>query len=254
MRSSHLITLAALAFVGACTSDSTSPTSDVNALVDETATATFSSAAMASSIGGAVLPMPSTASSSCTYAPASQQFECAPVTMNGLTFTRSFALLDASGASLSVANPVAIASIHTISSIQGTMSSSRLSGITAPVTMTIDRHEDATLSQLQAPVHVLNGTSTQKTDFVTAGLTVSTSETSATSDLQLPKPTADVHWPLGGTITTDRTLTGNGLPSQPTHEVIAFDGTSVMTVRRTTGTVTTTCKIDLAKPGLPVCS
>jgi hypothetical protein len=253
MRFVRLIPVVALGVAAACASDNTGPISNVDGLVDESATAAYSSSAMAASVGGSVMPMVPTGTSSCAFSKTNQRFECAPVTRDGITVTRSFALLDASGASLSVAGPTAIASIHTISTMSGTLASSRLSGLSTAATMTIDRHEDATLSQLQSPTHVLNGTSTQVTDFVTTGLTVHTDETSTTSNLRLPGPAADVRWPLGGTITTDRTLTGNGLPSQPTREVIAFDGTSIMTVTRTTGGFTSTCRIDLAKPGVPMC-
>jgi hypothetical protein len=255
MRLSRCVPIAGLAFVWACASDSTtSPTSDVDALVDEAATASYSTAARGAFVGGAGVTMPPTSAGACAYSPASQRFECAPLTSNGVTFTRSFALLDANGVSLSVANPATVAAINTITTIKGTITSTSSSPTGGQLTMTLDHRENATLSQLQSPTHLLNGTSTDTTDLAFSGLSLTSNETSTTSNLQLPRPTADVHWPLGGTMTTDRTMTSNGSAPITSHEVISFDGTSVITITRTSGGTTTTCKIDLTKAGLPICS
>jgi hypothetical protein len=255
MHPSRYAFLTTLALAASCaSSDTTSPTVDVNALVDQTGVATYSAAALSASVPGvtATVPVPSSSTSSCAYSATDQRFNCAPVTVNGLTITRSYALLDASGHSLSISNLAAIASIRSITDIKGTLTGTGTTG----TSMTIDRHEDATLTDLLAATHVLNGTATQKLDFVVTGLTFSSNETSTTANLRLPSATAATHWPLGGTITTDRTMTISGLPGATTsHEVLAFDGTSVMTLTRTSGSVTTTCKFDLSKPAvLPVCS
>ncbi len=257
MRPLRYISLATLVLAASCGSNGvTSPTVDVTALVDQSAVATYSGAALSASVPGvtAAVAVPSSGASSCAYSSTTQRFDCAPVTMNGLTITRSYALLDASGQSLSTPNLAAIASIHTITDVKGTMA---MAGTGTPVSsMTIDRHDDATMSDLHAATHVLNGTATQKLDFVATGLTYSSNETSTTANLKLAQPTATSHWPLGGTITTDRTITITGLPAAiASHEVLTFDGTSVMTLTRTSGGVTTTCKFDLTKPTvMPVCS
>jgi hypothetical protein len=258
MRTIRYLSVAALASLAACASDTTSPTVDVNALVNESATTAYSGAAFTASVGGARVPTAPMGTSTCGYSSANQRFECEPVTANGVTITRSYALLDANGTPLSALNPAAVASIHTITDMKGTMTTTGPAfnggAGTVTMTMTIDRHEDATLSQLQAATHLLNATSTQKTDIAMTGLTISTSETSTTSNLQLPKPTADVHWPLGGTITIDQTMTASDqLAIPPAHEVISFNGTSTMTLTRTQGGLTTTCKIDLSKPGFSMC-
>jgi len=254
MRSSRFAFLVAVALASSCTStDVTTPTVDVNALVDQTGVASYTAAALSASVPGvaATVPVPSSSTSSCTYSATNQRFGCAPVTVNGLTITRSYALLDAAGHPLSVPNPTALAAIHSITDLQGTLAGTGTAG-----TMTIVRHEDATLSDLLATTHLLNGTATQKLDFAATGLTFSSNETSTTANLRLPAPTATAHWPLGGTITTDRTMTVSGVSAATTsHEVLSFDGTTVMTLTRTSGTVTTTCKFDLSKPTvLPVCS
>jgi hypothetical protein len=255
MRTHRYLTVFAITFLGACaSSDTTSPTVDVNALVDQTGVAGYAAASLSASVPGvtATVPTSSTGASSCVYSSANQRFECAPVTVNGVTITRSYALLDASGHALSTPNPTAIASIHSITDIKGTMSGTA----TSAASMTIDRHEDATMSELQAATHVLNGTATQTLSFAASGSSYGSNETSTTANLKIPKPTAASHWPLGGTITTDRIISVGGTAAAiASHEVLAFDGTSVMTLTRTSGGVTMTCKIDLAKPAvMPVCS
>jgi hypothetical protein len=256
MRALRYLPVATLVAIGAC-ADTTSPTVDVNSLAEESATASYSAAAYSASVGGfGLMPLPQPGSASCAYSVTSQRFECVPVTMGGITFTRSFALLDANNNPLSTPNPAAVASVHTITDIKGTMSDPGRGG-SGPVTMTIDHHEDATLSQLQSAIHILNSTSAAKTSMTMTGFSISSIGTSTASNLQLPRPTAEVHWPLGGTITTDRTDVVSGMPGMPgmppSHEVITFDGTSIMTLTRTLGGVTQTCKIDLAKRGMAIC-
>ncbi len=253
MRPSRYTLLAALALAAFCGSrDTTGSAIDVNVLVDQTGIAAYSAAALSAAAPGvtAAIPIPSSSTSACAYSIANQRFDCAPTTVKGLTITRSYALLDASGHSLSVANPTAIVSIHSITDLKGTLTGTGPSG----PSMTIDRHEDATLTDLQATTHVLNGAATQRLDFATTALTFSSNETSTTANLRLPAVTAATHWPLGETITTDRTMTIAGLSAATSHEVLAFDGTSVLTLTRTSGNVTTTCRFDLSKPAvMPIC-
>lgn len=257
MRTLRYMSAGLLVLAASCASNEvTNPTVDVNAVVDQmsgSGGASYSSAAFSASVPGVApgVALPSSALTPCAYSATSQRFECAPVTTNGLTITRSYALLDASGQALSTPNPATIAAIRTITDVKGTATPP---GAAVP-SITIDRHEDATMSDLHAAVHVLNGTSTQKLSFALAGSTYNSNEASTTANLKLPQPTAAVHWPLGGTITTDRTITITGLSAVPSHEVLSFDGTSVMTLTMTSGALTRTCKIDLSKPGTPpVCS
>ena len=259
MRLLRLIPLSALV-LAACSSDSpTAPTPDVSALVDQMTVngiASYSTSAFSASVAGlapSAVSIPSAGSSSCSYSATSQFFECTPVTSNGMTFTRSFQLLDASGHALSTMDGTLVASLRTVNDIKGSMTNSSSLG---SMTITIDRHEDATMSDLKAAVHVLNGSATQKLGLSSAMFTYGSDETSKTSNLKLGQPTAAVHWPLGGSITTDRTITAPGVSTAiASHEVISFDGTSVMTLTHTTGGITMTCKIDLAKLGsAPNCS
>jgi len=248
MRIRRFVTIGMLVAVGSC-SDSTSPTSDVDALVDQMSgngIASYSTAALAASgVTTTPVAVPSASSSSCSFTASTQFFDCAPITGGGLTITRSFQLLDASGQALSTMDPAAVVALRTVTSIKGTPTP--LAGTNLP-TMTIDRHEDATMSDLKSATHVLNGTSTQKVTLALPSGTMTSDESSTTSNLLLPKPTPTVHWPLGGSITTDRTMTFPGVAPQTSQDVISFDGTSVMTVKHTLGTISFPCKIDLSKP------
>jgi hypothetical protein len=198
--------------------------------------------------------LPTAGASSCSYTPAAERFDCTPVTVNGLTITRSYQLLDAAGKPLSTPDPMTIAAIRTITDAKGTLAPPPGA---PPSTIMIDRHEDATMSGLRTAHHVINGTATQKLDFTIPTGTTSIHETSTTSDLRLPEPTAASKWPLGGTISSDRTMTivvtGGSNITIVSKDVITFDGTSVMTFTHTQGGTTTTCKLDLAKTLGPVC-
>ena len=255
MRTFRILTVAAVVLLAACGSNSTSPTAtvDVNALVNQMSgggIATYSSAALAVSVPGAstAASVPTSATSSCPYSSTDQRFECAPVTTNGLTITRSFALLDASGQPLSTLDPTAVVAIHTIADVKGTLPASGLG------TVTIDRHDDETMSGIRTSVHTLNGTSTQKTTIVMNSITYASNETGTTTNLQLPAPTATSLWPTSGTITTDRTITVTPGLTITSHEVLSFDGTSIATLTRTSAGSTMSCKIDLSGRILPACS
>lgn len=246
MRISTLsLAVATAALVAGCGSDSTEPQVDVDAALSQMATSgisTYTTTATA----GVTVPTPSTSAASCSYDAATKFFVCAPVTSNGLTFSRQFQLLDATGAPLSTANPLAVASIRSVIDLEGTMSQTTPQALT----LQIDRHEDATLSGIQSTNRVLNGTATQQATVTSSSYTASSEESSVTTNLQLPS-SPDQKYPLGGKITTNgsTTLSLTGT-TQYTRE-ITFDGTSVMTVKMTVGTTTTTCKINLASTGSP---
>src|SRR5260370_14175711 len=77
-------------------------------------------------------------------------------------------------------------SIHSSTALKGPLTGTGPSG----PAMRTDRHEDATLTDLQATTHVLNGAATQRLDFATTALTFSSNETSTTANLRLPAVTA----------------------------------------------------------------
>jgi hypothetical protein len=248
MRISTLsLAVATAALIAGCGSDSTEPQVDVDAALSQMATSgisTYTTTAAA----GVTVPLPNTSAASCPYDAATKFFVCTPVTANGLTFSRQFQLLDATGAPLSTANPLAVASIRSVIDLEGT--SSMAQGTPQAMTLQIDRHEDATLSGIQSTNRVLNGTATQQATVTSSTYAASSEESSVTTNLQLPS-SPDQKYPLGGKITTNgsTTLSLTGT-TQYTRE-ISFDGTSFMTVKMTVGTTTTTCKINLASTGGP---
>jgi hypothetical protein len=244
--------LAIAAFVVACDSSSTEPQVDVDAALSQMTTSGIGTYATAAAGAGVVLPSPGTSATSCPYDAGTKFFVCAPITASGMTFSRQFQLLDATGAPLATMNPLATAAIRQVTDIEGTMSQ------TAPSAMTVqlDRHEDATLSGIQSTTRVLNGTSTQQLSLTSSSYNLSSTETGATTNLQLPS-SPDQKYPLGGKITATGTMTLSGITtsSQQYTREISFDGTSIMTVKMTTSGTTTTCKVDLASSGsAPSCS
>jgi hypothetical protein len=238
--------------ISACDSEPTTPTVDVDAALDQMASggiSTYTTAAAGAINGGAGVPVPAGAhSASCAYSGGTGFFTCAPVTAGGITFARQFQLLDASGAPLAEPNPLLIASIRSVIDVEGTHTGTGVN----PVTVQIDRHEDATLSGIQSTSRVLNGSATQQVTVTGSGNSLSTTEASTTTNLMLPS-TPQQKYPLGGTIVTTGTMTTSGVTTstQPYQSEITFDGTSIMTVKLTLGGSTLTCKIDLAPQGGP---
>jgi hypothetical protein len=145
--------------------------------------------------------------------------------------------------------------VRSIIDVSGTIAPSNGNQVTTEIT----RHEDATLSGIMSTSRVLNGSSTQRLAFTGQSFSFVSNDTSSTTNLQLPA-TAAQKYPLGGTIVTDRTVTSSGIATTThhQHEEISFDGSSIMTVKLTVGTtstVSTTCKVNLATPGVaPVCT
>src|SRR4051812_31422387 len=98
MRSRFLSALAFLSVIAGCDSaDPVTPQLDVDATLAQMATGGISSyATAAAGVAGPALPGAST--SSCSFDATSQFFVCGPVSASGVTFSRKFQLLDATGA------------------------------------------------------------------------------------------------------------------------------------------------------------
>jgi hypothetical protein len=253
--------------MAACSSDSTTapqaPQSpDLTSLMGEMSLSNMSSAAatVAPAAGALLSATPAMTPAACAYSSSAGAFICPAVTVNGLTYTRSYKLYDAAGHLQS--HPDAnTAAIETISSVKGTVTVSN-STVASPSTFTVDRTEDMTLSGINTGIHVLNGhaASTLSGTVVTNSNTIyhSTTETEDVSNLVLPKPKSGKHVPESGTITIDAT-TKFGPNAQQTitstvHEVITFIGNDRATITVTTGFGTFSCTIDFAQPGQRACS
>jgi hypothetical protein len=245
--------LIVLVLAAGCESDPVSPETNVDAVLSQMASSgisTWSTAAANTPGGGVVVPAPAAGSSSaCQYNAGTKFFVCAPVTSNGMTFSRQYQLLDATGAPLSTPNPLAIAAVRSVIDLDGETTTPGAN----PVTLQIDRHEDATLSGIMSANRVLNGTSTQELTVSGSSWAMTSDEVSTTSNLQLPS-SPDQKYPLGGSIVTNGTITGSGITTSTTSmsREILFDGTNFMTVKLTLGTsAMITCKVNMAAPGTP---
>lgn len=255
----HRVAIAAFtAFLAAgCESGNpVAPDLNLDAALDQMASSgisTWSTASANSSGGPVAVPVPAGGSAaSCPYDASTKFFVCAPVANNGMTFSRQFQLLDASGAPLSTPNPLTVAAIRSVIDLEGTMTQ----GTETQATIQIDRHEDATLSGIQSTKRILNGASTQMLTVTGSSFGLTSSEASTTTDLQLPS-SAEEKYPLGGTIVTNATITSSGVTATTIQQrrEISFDGTNLMTVKITTGTTVVTCKVNMAAPGTaPTCS
>jgi hypothetical protein len=263
--SSIALIIGAAALVASC-SDSTAPsgteTPDVAALLSEMSLSSVVGGPAAASVpvAGAFLDVgPSAGRNACTFSSASGGFTCPAVSINGLTFTRSYWLLDGAGQPQS--KPDAnTASIRTLTTVKGTLTVSRPDG--GPTSsVTVDRTEDMTLSAIRTTHRTLNGTATSKTagtlTTVNGTLDSRSESTERIVNLVLPDPRSGKRWPQSGQIIVDATstVTPNGQQTftSTTHTEISYDGTSVVTITLTTGFGTRTCKIDMTKPSPGVC-
>lgn len=260
-----LFVAVAAAFVG-CSDNSTGPTSpsvpDVSALLSEMSSSTLSGAAtIASPMLGAALNSSSPDPSTCQYSSASGFFQCPAVTINGLTFTQSFRLIDDAGNSQSSPNSHTSA-FETKTTVDGTVSMTSASGpggISANSNFTLHGNSDQTLSGIQTGTHTLNGTTVTSMSGsmqLRTGIVLPIDQTvkETTASLVLPKINAGQHWPQSGTITIETMPTTN-LSGDTSKTVITFNGTSVVTIATTTLGVTITCHVDLTNPtaGLASC-
>jgi hypothetical protein len=267
------VALAAIAPVAialaACSSRSDAPTSpaerqplDVGQLFAELSPPGMARVAAAMPIA---LPIPGTATAfggaTCPYVAASSSFVCAPTTANGLTVTLAYQLFDAAGHTQSAPDRSTTASLHAVSTVDGTLTLPA-SGAFAVGPLAIAGRQETTLTGLLGATHTVNGTSTTK---LTGTLTVSgqatpmaSTVTATTKDLVLPAPTTGSSappYPTSGTVTIDASVSaGAGTPAVTTHAQVTFDGTSTATVTFTVGGVTQRCTVNLATAAAPVCT
>jgi hypothetical protein len=229
------------AAVAACGSDSSvapdRPPADLEAVLSEMALPSL----VGSLVPGApVTPDASALSpSSCSYSSASRSFTCPVVTASGITLTRSFTLLSLSGTPQSQFDPASTAAVRTNSTTAGTI-------IADGSTITLDGHDEFTLSGILTGVHVLNGTSIMNVHGTDPGSTIPFDLSVATTiaDLVLPATPAD-RWPKSGRILVDLTDSMEGTTST-THMTMTFNGTSKVAMTMTSDGFTLSCTIDLA--------
>jgi hypothetical protein len=260
MRATRNLRIAALALgalAGACSSDSSvapneQPADLTQVLTEMTLPSLSSVMAPTVRLGG--MPLPSLTvpvPAGCSYAASSGSFACPGVSLNGLSFTRSFTLLDASGAAQSQFDPATTAAVRTHTTTSGTLAS-------AGSTTTIDGVEDLTLSGLTTGIHVLDGTSTMHiTGSIgspfSGPLPMDMTMTTTIAKLVLPSAASGSKYPGPGTITVDETSPLNG-PAPALHVQMTFSGTGTVVVTITDGSFTSRCTVDLASGSAGSCS
>jgi hypothetical protein len=199
-------------------------------------------------IGTSVPVGPTLVPSDCAYQSSAQTFTCAPVTVGGVSVTRSYALLTLGGAPQSQYDPTSTDGVRTNTHVKGTLTESGS-------TFTIDDQRELVLTGLLSSTHVLNGTSVTHVDGTLAGTgtPVSSSSTVTTKIANLTLPTG-AKYPTSGTITTDVAEQFASLPQYTMHIVATFDGSSTLSVAMTSGIGTTRCSIDLSGTAKPSCA
>ena len=258
--------LATVVLAASCKSTSTGPadtTLDVaNVLSELNSTANVSSGAIATgavpssaAVPGGVIPGP------CAYTAASQNFVCPPITANGITYTRTYWLSDASGTFLSTPDAKRINAVRTLTTAKGTYTMPSVIGmvgtpgaagtataVSPPVmagTSTIDRSDDMTMGGLLGPQRTMNGVSSLTNDL-TLGTGTSAQKThivqsTVTANVLFPPIGKTAQIPIGGSITNDEVVTVAATTPLSMHSVLTFhaDGSSTMVV--TYNGVTKTC-------------
>lgn len=247
---------AAVVALAGCSDSTTGPHTipvkpvDVSALVTAASNTSFNSVARSLVLLPAVVAS-AINTSSCPYSSTVQQFVCAPVVRNGITYKTAFQLLDANNHPLSSPNAETLAAVRSITDIDGT--TSIVSTTTGTVsTTTIHSHADNTLSGLLTTKHTLNGLTTERDTLssVLSGLATKLSISATTTVANLDVPANASAFPASGTITSDASTSeslGGSTPfTSSTHAVITFDGTSVITIALGIGTTSQHCTLDLA--------
>ena len=155
MTSTHPIRLAALlavaVFASACSDSPTGPIageapelSQVLAELQPASLAPLASQISAAPLAGLDAPNPS----ACTYDSTTKSFVCPNVAITGVTVSRRFTLLDASGNPMTQYDRTATAAVRMASSFAGTITS-------GASIVTVDQTQDVTLSGLATGVRTL---------------------------------------------------------------------------------------------------
>ena len=251
------------AFAG-CSDSTTGPASpnvpDVSELLSEMSSPVLSTAAaVGSPMLGPALSSSAVNPGTCQYSATTGFFDCPAVILNGVTFTRSFRLIDDAGNSQSKPDTHTSA-IETKTTVDGTFSSttSGSGGVAYSLNYTLHGNSDATLSGIRTATHTLNGLSLTSMNGTmqlgTDSFPIDQTVNETTSNLVLPNAKAGQRWPQSGSITLQMVL-GTDPSNDTSKAVITFNGTSVVTITTTNSFGTSSCKIDLANPsGASICT
>jgi hypothetical protein len=247
-RSRALVALLSAAAFAGCT-ESIGPITDpdLDEALDEIAAAEALAAPGVSMMGGTPAPSPG-APVPCVYNASNKRFECPSVTMNGVTMTRYYQLLDAGGAPQSSMSTSVVA-IKNVMDASGTLTPPPSIPNAVPVQMT--SHDESTLSGLRSETKTMTGTGTSAYTVTPPGGVASTSRMTRSTNLTLPKPAPDVY--PTGTITMAMSIDPSTTPVMTM--TMTYNGTSIVTMTSTMSGTTRTCTHDLKSPQTPpVCS
>lgn len=257
-RYSRLAILLATATLASACSDSSTGPSDVQpttlsqALAELQLTALAPVSAQLSTVPIAALGAPDPAS--CSYDATTKSFICPNVSVTGITVTRSFTVLDASGIPQSQFDRSTTAAVRMKTTFAGTIT-------TGNSTVAVDQQQDITLSGLLTGIHTLNGNSLgHVVGSVAAGAsTVPVNTTIGTTITNLVLPAAGSganRWPRSGTVvaTIANAFGVGSLPAMTSTVSITFNGTSKAAVVVTTAGLTTRCTLDLSGQSAMACA
>ncbi|HSA55507.1 MAG TPA: hypothetical protein VLE53_07370 [Gemmatimonadaceae bacterium] len=246
---SSLVVLSAVALVACSDGTSPTPTQDdqtlEEVLTELNTVGTYAGAGLAPA-GVATSSMPAPGAGACPFDAGSTYFVCAPVTVNGLTIDRRYQLLDDDGAPLSSFDPATVSGIRNVVDVAGTTSG----GQGGPPAITIDLHDDQTLTGLRTATRVVNGSGTTDLTFTNNGEVMTFTTTRTVSNLVLPTVPGPGAYPTSGSITT------TGTSALMTYtSTMTFNGTSTVTIVNTINGQSQTCTYNLQTPATPpVCA
>lgn len=184
------------------------------------------------------------APASCSYDGTSKSFICPNVSINAITVSRSFTLLDASGTPQTAFDKTTTAAVRMKTTFAGTITG-------GAATLAVDQQQDVTLSGLLTGIHTLNGTSLVHltgSSASPAAIPIATTISMTITDLVLPRSSSGSQWPQSGTIAATIVDSSVGGVPATTMIVITFNGTSRAAVAVTVNGVTVTSTVDLANP------
>jgi hypothetical protein len=203
-------------------------------------------------IGVGAIPEPAALRhDACAFTASSSSFVCPSTTVNGITFSRFFQLLDASGAPQSEFSRATTAAVRVVTDVDGVITAT-----TGGTTTTIDltAHQDATLSGLLTGTHILNANGTGNAEINGGGLDHDITTTQTVTNLHLPRHDDDNRYPQSGTIATNAVVTAPGF-SSTTSATLTFDGSDKAKLVIMAFGITRDCTIDLSnKHSAPVCT
>jgi hypothetical protein len=183
---------------------------------------------------------------SCTYAAATQHFDCPTPASPTITTTQWFMLFDAAGAPQSRWDAGTTDALRLYQAVHGHLVSSHDS-------LNLDTRQDLTVGGLLSGRHTLNGTQVAHFDdfsTVTGSELLLTDVSQQLANVVL-NGSADhaIAWPLSGTLTSDIAEARGPLPSMHIHSVITFNGTSKVQATVTIdGVSSPPCTLDLTSP------